>query len=59
MGARDIFLFYAITSAVGLVALFKFLPESKNKTLEEIEAELAGEEAEYDRLAVLHEGGRE
>ncbi|MEM0993750.1 MAG: MFS transporter [Bacteroidota bacterium] len=40
MGARDIFLFYAITSAVGLVALFKFLPETKNKTLEEIEAEL-------------------
>ncbi|MEM6964808.1 MAG: MFS transporter [Bacteroidota bacterium] len=41
MGSRDIFLFYAVTSAIGLVALFKFLPETKNKTLEEIEAELA------------------
>ncbi|MEM9885375.1 MAG: sugar porter family MFS transporter [Bacteroidota bacterium] len=40
MGARDIFLFYALTSAVGLVALFQLLPETKNKTIEEIEAEL-------------------
>ena len=38
MGARDIFLFYAVTSALGLVALFKLLPETKNKTIEEIEA---------------------
>ena len=37
MGARDIFLFYAITSAIGLVALFKLLPETKNKSIEEIE----------------------
>ena len=41
MGARDIFLFYAITSAVGLLALYKFLPETKNKTIEEIEVALA------------------
>ncbi|MEM8525766.1 MAG: MFS transporter [Bacteroidota bacterium] len=40
MGIRDIFLFYAITSAIGLIALFKFLPETKNKTIEEIEAAL-------------------
>jgi sugar porter (SP) family MFS transporter len=41
MGVRDIFLFYAVTSAIGLIALFKILPETKNKTLEEIEEELA------------------
>ena len=41
MGARDIFLFYAVTSAIGLIALFKFLPETKNKTIEEIEEELS------------------
>ncbi|MEM6770744.1 MAG: MFS transporter [Bacteroidota bacterium] len=40
MGARDIFLFYAITSAVGLVLLFWLLPETKHKTIEQIEAEL-------------------
>jgi len=40
MGVRDIFLFYAITSAIGLVALYKLLPETKNKTIEEIEASL-------------------
>ncbi len=37
MGARDIFLFYATTSALGLIALFKLLPETKNKSIEEIE----------------------
>jgi len=41
MGARDIFLFYAVMSILGLIALFKFLPETKNKTIEEIEALLA------------------
>jgi len=40
MGVRDIFLFYAITSAIGLIALYKLLPETKNKTIEEIEASL-------------------
>lgn len=38
MGARDIFIFYATASAIGLVALFRLLPETKNKTIEEIEA---------------------
>ncbi|MEM9723023.1 MAG: MFS transporter [Bacteroidota bacterium] len=38
MGARDIFLFYAATGAIGLAILWRFLPETKNKTLEEIEA---------------------
>lgn len=40
MGARDIFLFYGVMCLLGLVALFKFLPETKNKTIEEIEIEL-------------------
>ena len=40
MGARDIFLFYALAGAIGLVALFKYLPETKNKTIEEIERTL-------------------
>ncbi len=43
MGARDIFLFYSITSAIGLVILYKLLPETKNKTLEAIEAMLSNE----------------
>ena len=38
MGARDIFLFYTVTGAIGLVVLLKYLPETKNKTIEEIEA---------------------
>ncbi len=38
MGARDIFIFYAVTSAIGLIALYKLLPETKGKTIEEIES---------------------
>ncbi len=44
MGARDIFLFYATTSAIGLLALYKLLPETKNKSIEEIEAILLRDE---------------
>ena len=43
MGASAVFLSYAIMSAIGLVALFRFLPETKNKSIEEIEDELAVE----------------
>ncbi len=43
MGARDIFLFYAISAGIGLIILFKILPETKGKTIEEIEKELARE----------------
>ena len=40
MGARDIFIFYAVSTFVGLLILSKILPETKNKTIEEIEIEL-------------------
>ena len=40
MGASEIFLFYATLSGLGLLALFKYLPETKNKTIEEIEIAL-------------------
>ncbi len=42
MGARDIFLFYGICVTVGLVLLFFLLPETKNKSIEQIESELNG-----------------
>lgn len=42
MGARDIFLFYSLCGTVGLFALAALLPETKNKSIEEIEAELSG-----------------
>ena len=40
MGSSSIFLFYAITVAIGLVILYRFLPETKNMSIEEIEASL-------------------
>ncbi|MEM1085502.1 MAG: MFS transporter [Verrucomicrobiota bacterium] len=40
MGARDIFLFYCVWAVLGLIALFILLPETKGKSIEEIEAEL-------------------
>jgi sugar porter (SP) family MFS transporter len=42
MGARDIFIFYAVSTFIGLIILFKILPETKNKTIEEIGKELEG-----------------
>ncbi len=41
MGAAQIFAFYAGCIVAGLVILYRILPETKNKTIEEIEAELA------------------
>ncbi|MEM8945844.1 MAG: MFS transporter, partial [Planctomycetota bacterium] len=41
MGARDIFLFYAVCVSIGAVALSMLLPETKNKSIEEIEIELS------------------
>ena len=40
MGAAEILSFYAGCILVGLVILFRILPETKNKTIEEIELEL-------------------
>lgn len=40
MGASTIFLFYGGIVFVGLVILFKYLPETKNMTIEEIQAKL-------------------
>ncbi|WP_299255646.1 MFS transporter [uncultured Aquimarina sp.] len=40
MGASSIFLFYAGIVFVGLLILVKFLPETKNLTIEEIQAKL-------------------
>ena len=45
MGARDIFIFYALTSSVGLIILFFILPETKNQSIEEIESKLSDPKA--------------
>ncbi|WP_075344080.1 MFS transporter [Tenacibaculum agarivorans] len=37
MGASTIFIFYASIVSIGLVILYKFLPETKNLTIEEIQ----------------------
>lgn len=41
IGAADVFLFYAISGIVGFVFLYKLLPETKHKSIEEIETEFA------------------
>ncbi|MEM9984778.1 MAG: sugar porter family MFS transporter, partial [Bacteroidota bacterium] len=41
MGISEVFLFYASLSALGLLLLIRFLPETKNKSIEEIELALA------------------
>lgn len=38
MGAADIFLFYTICGGIGFVILYRLMPETKNKSIEEIEA---------------------
>lgn len=38
MGISSILLFYATTVAIGLAILYRFLPETKNLTIEEIQA---------------------
>ncbi|MEG3768007.1 MFS transporter [Alteromonas sp. 14N.309.X.WAT.G.H12] len=37
LGASQIFLFYGISGLIGYLLMFKFMPETKNKTIEEIE----------------------
>lgn len=46
LGAANIFLFYCIAALIGLFLLFIFLPETKNKSIEEIEVMLAS----HDKL---------
>lgn len=41
MGAAEIFAFYATCVVIGFAILFRILPETKNKSIEQIEAELA------------------
>ncbi|AWV96738.1 MFS transporter [Arcticibacterium luteifluviistationis] len=36
MGAENIFMFYAVVTTIGAAVLIKILPETKNKTIEEI-----------------------
>ena len=38
MGAADIFLFYTICGVIGFAILYRLMPETKNKSIEEIEA---------------------
>ena len=40
MGASSIFLFYGGIVFVGLLILIKYLPETKNLTIEEIQGKL-------------------
>ena len=41
MGAAEIFAFYATCVVIGFALLYRILPETKNKSIEQIEAELA------------------
>lgn len=41
MGAAEIFASYAVFVVIGLAILFRILPETKNKSIEQIEAELS------------------
>jgi sugar porter (SP) family MFS transporter len=45
LGASGVFWLYAVLGVVGLVYLFRWLPETKNRSLEEIEAALRRPEA--------------
>ncbi|MEO0472843.1 MAG: MFS transporter [Bacteroidota bacterium] len=46
MGSAAIFLFYASMVAIGLLVLFRFLPETKNLSIEEVQKILQREKAE-------------
>ncbi|WP_422360133.1 MFS transporter [Reichenbachiella sp.] len=41
MGSSAIFMFYAIMVGIGLIVLIKYLPETKNMSIEEIQRKLA------------------
>lgn len=40
MGAANIFLFYAVCGLIGFIVMYKIMPETKNKSIEEIEEQL-------------------
>lgn len=40
MGGSAVFLFYAVTVAIGFFILYRFLPETKNMSIEEIQSKL-------------------
>ena len=40
MGAAEIFSFYTGCILVGLIILYKILPETKQRTIEQVESEL-------------------
>jgi len=42
LGAANIFLLYTVSGVAGFALLFKFMPETKNKSIEEIEVYLEG-----------------
>ena len=41
MGASGIFISYAVMGVIGLAILYRFLPETKNKSIEEIQEVLS------------------
>ncbi len=41
MGGSSVFLFYAVTVAIGLLILYRYLPETKNMSIEEIQTAIA------------------
>lgn len=45
LGAANVFLMYAVSGVVGFIFLYKLLPETNNKTIEEIEEQLNGGKA--------------
>lgn len=52
MGASSIFLFYAAMVGVGLVILFRYLPETKNLSIEEIQLALQPKEKRKIKIGV-------
>jgi len=46
LGAAYLFLFYAVCGVLGLMLLYRLMPETKNKTIEEIELLLSGKKSE-------------
>lgn len=45
MGGSSVFLFYAVTVSIGLLILYRYLPETKNMSIEEIQASMASKKS--------------